>query len=274
MLKKETLQLIAKLTKTKVEDIEKAIKDEKEVDISIDEKITPFSEEEITMLKTNTYNEGKKAGVEMEIKEVKEKLGLQFQGKSIDGLLEAHSKKVLADAKIEPEKKVQELNEKLSNVQKTVSEYEEKLKAKDSEVKLIRRKTELSKYIPAPSEDGPALEADDIIRMMEGKGYEFTDNETGVLVIKKDGKEVVDKVSNPLPVKDVITGFMKDKKLIVEPAVPGGRGGGDKKDSGITTKLSEIKSRFAAEGKSTLGSEFKQAVDAAVKANPEFDLSN
>src|SRR5687768_14504869 len=63
-LKKEVLQKIATILKVKDTDLEAAIKDEKEVDITIDEKLQSFTEPELTVLKSNSYNDGKKAGVE------------------------------------------------------------------------------------------------------------------------------------------------------------------------------------------------------------------
>lgn len=271
-LKKETLQKIATLTKTKIEDLEKAIKDEKEVDFVIPDKLTVLDDAEVQTLKTNEYNSGKVAGVEMSVKETKDKMGLNFSGKTIEGLVEAATKKALDDAKVTPDEKVKELEGKITTLQGTVKEYETKMAEKDSEVTTIKTNSELYKHIPAPGENGPALGADDVIQLMKANGYEFK-NENGAITAYKGGKQLQDKLSNALPVKDVVSGFMKEKKLIIEDGTPGGRGGGDKKAAVKATKYSELEKQFKADGKSLLGEEFSKAVQQAVKDNKEFDMN-
>lgn len=272
-LKKETLQKIATLAKVKVEDLETAIKDEKEVDVVIPEKLATFTDDEVQTLKTNEYKSGKEAGVEMAVKESKEKLGLTFTGKTIDGLVEAATKKALDDAKIAPDAKVQELEGKISTLQGTVKEYETKIAEKDSEVSTIKTNSELYKHIPIPGENGPALSQDDVIGMMKNNGYEFR-NENGAITSYKGGKKMTDKLSNDLPLKDVVSEFMKEKKLVSEEVVPGGRGGKDEKPGAKAMKLSDLKKQFTDQGKSLLGEEFNKAVQQAVKDNKEFDMQN
>lgn len=273
MLKKEALLKIATLAKIKVEDLETAIKDEKEVDVTIPDKLSTFTDEEVTTLKSNEYKSGKEAGVEMAVKESKEKLGLTFSGKTIDGLVEAATKKALDEAKITPDAKVAELQTKLETLQTTVKEYETKISEKDNEVSTIKTNAELYKHIPAPGDKGPALSQDDVIQLMKAQGYEFK-QENGAIAAYKGGKKLTDKLSNDMPLNEVVTGFLKEKKLITEDVVPGGRGGGDNKPGAKPMKLSEVKKQFIDQGKSTLGQEFNDAIMQAKKDNPEFDLQS
>lgn len=272
-IKKESLQKIAALAKIKVEDLEVAIKDDKEVEITIDEKLSTFSETEVETLKDNEYKRGKTAGVEMAVKEVKEKQNLDFQGRTIEGLLEAHKKHVLTEAKIEPAQKVLELETKITTLQKTVGDYENQLAEKDQEVTGVKINGELYKHIPALGENGPALGADDVIQLMKANGYEFK-FENGTTVAYKEGKQLADKLGNAIPSKDVVSGFLKDKKLITDPVVPGGRGGTDQKPGARPMKLSEIKKQFEDQKKSLLGSEFSEAVAQATKDNKDFDMNS
>lgn len=271
-LKKETLQRIAVLTKVKVEDLEAAIKDDKEVDVAIDEKLTVMSETEVTTLKTNEYNSGKSKGVEMAVKETKEKLELDFQGKTIDGLIEAHKKKVLDEAKINPEKKVTDLEQKVLTLQKTITEQEKTIAEKETEVTGVKINGELMKHIPSFGEEGPALGSDDVIAMMNRNGYEFK-LENGKVVPYKDGKQLQDKLSNPREAKEVVSDFLKQKKFITDDKTPAGRGSGDKRPASKAGTLTELKDKFKAEGKSLLGSEFSAAVEAAAKENKDFDMT-
>lgn len=271
MISKATLQKIASLLKIKAEDLETAQSDTAEKDVEIGELAT-YSADELTTLKNNEYNAGKRNGVEMAVKESKEKLGLDFQGKSIDGLIEAASKKALADAKIDPSQKDKELNDKITNLQNTVKEYEKKLSEKDIEVEGIKTSSELSGYIPAPVKDGVQYNQKEILSIMQANGYDFV-RENGKLVVKKDGQLMQDKLSNPQQPADVIKGFMTERNYIKTEQELGGHGGSDKKPGSKAVKLSELKQQFASDGKSLLGEEFNTAVQAAVKEYPEFDMS-
>lgn len=276
-LKKEAIAKIASLLKLKEADLETAIKDEKEVDIAIDDKLQTFSEDEVTQLKNNEYAKGKTTGVEMAVKELKDELKLDFTGKTIKGLLEASNKKALEDAKIEPDKKVKELQDKLTTVQTTASELQTKLQQKDQEIAAIRDTSEVATYIPALGDNGPALGSSEVIQLMKANGYDFKRNDAGKLTAWKDGKEMQDKLSNPQPVKDVITGFMKEKKLITDEGgggAAGGRGGGkDKLPAGTYAKFSELKKAWEDSGKSTYGEEFQAEIKRVQEANKEFDMT-
>jgi hypothetical protein len=270
-LKKEVLKKIAALLKLKEADLETAIKDEKEVDLVIDEKLNTFTEDELKTLKDNEYKTGKEKGVEIAVKEAKEEEGLEFQGKTIKGLLEAKAKKALADAKLTPDKQVTDLQQKVDNLQTTVKTYEKQIADKDAEVDGIVINSELRKHIPIGEES--VFDQDDVIAKMKRSGYDFK-RENGKVVPYKDGKVVIDKVSNAREAKDVVTDFMVEKKLITKEAGIGGRGDGDRKPAGKVTKMSELKKQFADAGKNVQGQEFAQAVEQARTDNKEFDMNS
>ena len=270
MLKKETITKVATLLKIKETDLEAAIKDEKEVDVAIDAKLQTFDDTELQTLKSNSYKEGKKAGVEMEVDEIKKELSYDFTGKTIKGLIEFNKKKVLEDAKIEPEKKVTELNEKLTTIQKSYKELETKLAEKDTEVATTKTKSEVFKHIPAFGEDS-GFDQEDVYNKMVREGYEYK-LENGKTVAYKDGKQVLDKVGNPVEIKDVVNNYVVEKKIVTPEAGPKGRGGGNGAASSKFASLSELKKVYQDQGKSLMGQEFSEAVQKAAKENPEFAL--
>jgi hypothetical protein len=270
MLKKETIEKIEALLKIK--DLAAAIADTEEKDIAIPD-LTTLTDDELKVLGSNKYNEGKKAGVEMNVDEVKKKLGLEFTGKTVEGLVEAAQKKAVVDAKVSPDEKVKELTEKVTNLQTTVKDYETKLAEKDSEVSNIRTISEIHKHIPDFGENAPALSKDETWSLMKANGYDAK-VENGNLVLYKDGKQVKDKLENAVKAQEVIGGFLKEKKLVTETATPSGRGGSDSRPPAVFTKLSEVKKKFETEGKSTLGEEFSAAVAKAKADNKEFDMAS
>lgn len=88
---------------------------EKEVDIS---GLEIVKKTDLELRMTNIREEAKTAGLEVAVKNAREKLGLDFTGKTIDNLVDAYGKKVLADAKIDPDKKVIELTTDLDALRK------------------------------------------------------------------------------------------------------------------------------------------------------------
>lgn len=266
MLKKETIDKISTLLKIKPEDLTTAIADKEEVDVAIDDKLMVLTDTEKTTLEKNKYDEGKKAGVEMEVDKIKKEAGLDFQGKTVKGLVEAAQKKTLEDAKIPEAEKVKELQTKLEKVQSTATELEKKLTEKDAEVNSVKTQGLIVKDLPTNT----TLPGDKVLLLMKADGYEYK-NEDGKIVWYKDGKALTDKLGNNLATKDVATEYVTTNKLSTEEIIPpGGRGGGDKKPVGGFTKLSEVKKHFEDSGKSTLGSEFAEAVENAAKDNKEF----
>ena len=272
MLTQEVINRLAALAKIKAEDLKAAIDATEEKAVDIDASVVAFNETELSTLKANEYNRGKVTGPEMLIKEAKEKLGLDFTGKTIDNLLDAYSKKVLADAKIEPEKKVKDLEEKLSTAQATANDFKTKLEQKEQEVSKIKDMTEIAKFIPAFGDNAPALGHDEVITLMQANGYNYQRNDAGKLVFMKDGKELTDNLGNAVDPSVAITGFLKEKKLIVDAPAPGGRGAGNNTPPAAFTKLSEIKKHFTDQGKSLMGQEFMAEVEKARAANADFKL--
>lgn len=272
MLSQEVLKRLATLAKVKVEDLKAAIDDPAEKAVEIDTAVISFTEQELTTLKTNEYNNGKVKGPEMLIKEAKEKLGLDFNGKTIDNLLEAYSKKVLADAKVEPEKQVKELQDKLALVQNTAKDFETKYQEKEKEVARIKDISEIGKFIPAFGDNAPALGQEEVLSLMKANGYDYKRNDAGKLIFTKNGTEVMDHLSQPLEPSAVINTFLKEKKIIIDAPAPGGRGGGDHTPPAAFTKLSDIKKHFTEQGKSMMGEEFSKEVEKAVAANKDFKM--
>jgi len=106
MYTKETLKKIADVLKLDVSVFEANLKSDKEETLEVP---VLFTEDDKNSYGTNRFNEGKKAATEIAVKDMKEKHGLDFAGKSLDAALEAFAEKKLADAKIVPDEKVKKL---------------------------------------------------------------------------------------------------------------------------------------------------------------------
>lgn len=267
-----TAEVKAYLTSVKIDPakLEAAAKDEKEVAVDIPKDITVLDEAGLKTVKDSEYASGKLKGVEMAVKEAKEKLGVETTAKTVDGLVKAATDKALADAKITPDAKVAELQKDLDKLRTENTTLAGTITEKDKTVSQAQTDRELFKQIPSLGENAPAV--DMVIDIMRARGYDFQIQE-GALVALKGGEVQKDKVAKLIPVKDIITGFAKEAKLLSDPIIPKGRGNEQKGPAAVYLKQSEIEAEFKASGKSTNGQEYSDAVLAAKKANADFDMN-
>jgi len=274
--KKTDLHKLATLLKMKPEDVEKVATEKDEVDLVIPEGLTVLSTDEVTTLKNNEYANGKKTGVEMAVKETRDKLGLTFTGKTMDGLVEAVQKKATDDAGAKPDEKVKQLELELTNLRKTAGEYETKVKTVQDQYDVLQLNHDLYAHIPM----GTTMPGRKIIGLMQMDGIVFK-KEEGQVFAYKDGVKVIDKLSAPVAAKDVIAGYITEQKLMgagggaAEGAGgQGGAGGAGGAGGGKLTKLSQLTAKYEGEKKSTMGKEFMDEAAALKKADPEFDFNS
>jgi len=266
---------IASLLKLDEKTFLEAIKSEKEAEVKIPEGLQIFTATELTARDDNQkklgYNDGKEAGLEIFVKEQKQKLGLDFEGKDPEKLITSLQTKVLADAKIEPNQKIKEKDEQITKLQGTVQDFENKYKASEKEKSDMRTMSKLAAAVPG----GLPFEADEVIMSMRSRGYSFDVDDTGNITPKKNGEVLRDsKTQNPLDHKAVINDYVtNERKWVTDQAdTKTGRGGGsDRRTSNVVTKMSEAKAKWEADGKSTNSADFKAFVDDAAKDNKDFN---
>lgn len=273
-LKKEAIEKIAKLTKIKTADLEAALKDEKEVDVTIPEDITTFTNDELESRDQAQKKLGEKDGREIGIKEVKKAAGLPEDAPSKDPakVAQAIIDKATTDAKVKPDEKVTQLTEQVNLLQKQLGE-------KDTEVtqhKTAAQQAALDRKILTafPKERASHLNEDEYLTLLKGQ-YQFKDVD-GNIIVEKDGKPLRDpKTTNPLPLVDAVKTIFTERKWVEEGGAggAGGRGGAGSSGGGKPTKLSDLKAKFTAEGKNLNGEEFSKAVMAAVKEDKDFDMN-
>ncbi|WP_346320775.1 hypothetical protein [Chitinophaga sp. YIM B06452] len=277
MLNEATQKAIAKLLRMDEAAFTTALKDEKEVEVKLPE-LTAFSADELRARDENTkrtgYNEGKTAGEELLIKGQREKLGLTFEGKDPDAFITALKEKILSDAKVEPNKQLQEKEVMITNLQKNIQTLQGQVSTLEGEKTAISNRSKLLAYFPENTKT--SISPSDILTLAEANGFSFKE-ENGILVPSLNGQVVRDATTqNPIPAQQWLPNFLKEKNYIVaEEPNRGGRGAGsDKMTTGTATKMSEATKAWEAEGKSANSAEFQAHVLKLAKDNPNFDMDN
>jgi ribosomal protein S13 len=219
------LNELAKFVKGGAEVLQKAIESEEEVSLDFVEG-NFVSDTELDTLKQSVFNEGKKEGGKISydhaMKDIKKDFNIELEGKDRAKIVEAIQNKIMSDAKIEPDKKVNELKSSLENLQK---KYENDLSTKESELSQLSNKLnnfkvngDLAKELP---ENLNGIDHNDFLTL--AKTTANFDYEDGQLVVKKGDKILRDKMEKPIAPKDYMTEFATNKGWINSD----GRGGGD-----------------------------------------------
>ena len=171
----------------------------------------------------NIKKESATVAIETAVKEQRNNLGLDFQGKTIENLVSAIKAKSESESKIEPDEKFKILKTEFDGL---VS----KLNEKDTEFNLFKTqiektnllneiKGEFTKHIP----DNVLVSKSTIFTEAKEKGFSF-EKEDGKIVIKDtNGNVLKDDNYSPITVKDWVSNFSTPYLAKAE----GGKGEGD-----------------------------------------------
>lgn len=270
MLNKDTAEKLGKILPKGItlEILSKAITSDKEETIDLPEGRFLTTDNESKLLDNHgktKYNEGKTAGSEITIKELKEKTGLEFEGKDADKFVSEFKTSILKDAKIEPEKKVKELQ---SSLEKLQNQYKTDLSTKDSELQRLQGSLQQQKTISQLSTIIPELSSgvskQDAITLFNAQ---FEIKEDGIY---KGGELLKDNLQNPMTLEQSVNDFLSEKGWNAQ--TPTGRGNdfqGGKGGDALPTNQKEYESYIESKGYNPAGQDAKALRMKMLESNPE-----
>lgn len=263
MLKQESITKIAELLRIDNKALSDAITADAETEIEIPE-ISVFTTAEIASRDKNKYNEGKGAGAEMLIKELKESHGVESEGKDGGKFLEAYKAKVLKEANIDPAAGKEVENALRANLAKAETERDE--------ARNTMRGMQLQGKVLSAVEGNFILSKEKVLHLMAADGYTI-DEEEGEVIFTRNGAPVRDaKTQNVIPAAKVFESFATESKLTQEaPETIAGRGGrSTQKPSGSPASFDQLKEQWESAGKSVNTAEFTAKAQELAKGNPDF----
>lgn len=198
--------------------------EEKVIDIS---GLEIVKKDDYTTRISNIRSEAANAAVEMAIKKARNDSGLEFQGKTMENLLGAYKNKVLAEANLNPDKRVTELEKDLGlmrtnyetaakQLEEVKTEFKQKENARNIDSLVVSK---LSEKLP-----NPKIPMQDVVTIFKTKN-KIQVNENGGIVFVDDKGEIKKNPStlNPLTIDEVLPDFVTPYASLPE----GGGGGGD-----------------------------------------------
>lgn len=278
MLKQDTLNRIASLLKLDAKKLSEAISDKNEVDITIDEKLQVYDDEALTKRDKNKYNEGKKAGEEMLVKEIKRKHSIEVDGDDADKVVEAIVAKTKKEAGGSASEKEKDLEAKIEQWKQKHKQAEEML----SQAQKAASEAALDRELLAsfPKNRDSKLSDDEYLFLVK-KTLEIEEKD-GKRIVKKEGKVLEnDKTLEPISLRDAIEGHFNERKWVTDEQQqqqqkPGGGGGNSKPGGGggKFSKMSDVNAYLAENGIDAKGEKGAAFIAAAVKENPQIDFNS
>lgn len=261
---------LAKLAKVSdVEAFAKALQSETDTDyqLDIDSLIVRTKEEDEdfkTNISTDVKNKAFSDAFEIQIKNMKKDLGLEFEGKKQDDFISAFKSKVLNEANVEPNKRISELEKTLNELNTDLSEKVSEITNLKSTYQKDKVKLEAQTYLNVPENLGISKEeATDLFL----RNYDVKDDG-----IYKGEERLLDaKTAKPLELKDVVSSFVTErgwnKQLVTG---RGGQGVNSQGSVGVPTNLSEFDSLAKEKGFNVGSKDYNAYLAEVVKENPDI----
>lgn len=211
--------------------IAKAIEEKKDVTIENSEFVIRTKTEEDSFV-NNIKAESKTVGIEMAVKEARNTLGLDFQGKTIDNLIEAVKAKTLTDAKIEPEAKVKELMKDVDTLKGTISTLTGEKEQIQSQFHSFKSDSVINTTLASIIPENSTLPKEDMILLLKSKMKFQVNDKNAIEILGQDGQVMKDKTTlDPMDVNVVVKSFFDDNPIYVK-GTGGGAGGEDSSGAG------------------------------------------
>lgn len=283
MLKDTTLTKLATLAKIDMPALKAAIVAADEQEIVIDENIQALTKTELESRDRNKYNEGKTAGTEMVIKDIKAKHNLEVEGVDPDKVVEAIGKKAVTDAGIAPDAAVTEQKKLTQQWKDKAAAAEQTIASVKAEKEQLAHDNKIRALLPKNRAD--ILTDDEFLMSVNGR-FKIETRENKEVVIDRATNEIIqDKTSlEPVTPGKVIENYFGERKWVTDPNAgggsggAGGRGGGNSNPGGGMKgkfgKLSEVRAHLDTEGINPQGEKGQAFIQAAIKENPTLDLKS
>lgn len=261
---KQLLQVIG----LPADEIEQLLAAEDPLDITLPDGIRVYDAEGYAALEAQLKANGKtgyiNAGKEIAIKNLKEKLGIEYDGKDADVFLQKAREKILADAGDA---------EQLATLRQQLQDYEAQLQTLSTEKQSLTRDTEWLKKFPAGRSTG--MSDEDRLLLLKTRLTQQQDDGGNTTYLYK-GKPLADEEGSYDIARTLQHVFTEERWLGDSYSMQHrpGRGTHSSRGSGYhPMTLTEAETQWERTGRKAEGYEFQAHVVSLKKENPDFDLN-
>ena len=211
-----------------------------------------------------------KTALEMEVKKFKNDLDLDFQGKTIENLIEAITEKNKNEFSKEPNEQLQAKEKDIQTLKQTLEGLMSEKETALNQLTEFKNQTTLSRELESNLPDDLAIPKEDMIYLIQKRlNPTFQDGK----VVYKKGEEILKDSTtlDPLGTKDVLTNFFSENKHYLK-GLEGGKGKGDEGGSEGNT-FSVFNEKMKQSGIESGTVEYNKKLNEAVQ-NKEVDPSH
>jgi hypothetical protein len=232
--------------------------------IEISDKVIIRTEEEDNAFQNNLKQTAKTAGLEIAIKDARTKLGLNFEGKTIDNLIDAVKQKAVADANIEPTEQLKAKEKDIETLKTTISTLTNEKESAFNQLKSFKNETIVNNSLLSVIPENVVLPKNDVLLILKNK-FNFEADENGKILVKKDGEVIKNTTTlDPIPPKEIITKFFEENPTYLK-GVEGGAGGSDSGSNGGKMTVDKYVEQAQKDGKNVNSEEFIKELETKIK---------
>lgn len=261
----ENLEVIEKSLNLEQGSLQKAIDNEDKVKIEIEELVIRTKEQDETHqtnLRSELKTEFQTAGLEVAVKEARTEHGLEFEGKTVNNLLDAFKAKTLKDAEIEPNKRITELEGDITKVRENLTTSEQKYTDLSTSVEKGKSQAGINNSIMDAIKGETTISKTQMLTLFNSE-FQTELNADGKIEIKKNGEVLKHATDLTLKsIEDVMVEFSKPFAKQVE----GGAGGEDDPGNAKEGSLAAFRKEMKDKGINESSDAFKREMQSRVKA--------
>lgn len=268
------LNINGKLIEVADEEITKAI-DEKKEQIDVTADLVLRTKEEDTTFQENLKKETIKIGAEIGRKEVIKGLGIEKEGvhksdetaiATLKDWAEVFASQKLEAAKIEPNKKVDELTKDLNTLKATIQEKETAYNGVLNEFNNYKKSNKINSDLSGAIPDNVILPKEDMMTIIGMKVKLDVDDNNRTIGIGADGQPLKNQTTlEPLPIKDVVNNFFSENPQYLKGS-SGGAGGSDSLDKSGVQSIDQFIAEQTQLGIKPNSEQFNNVMQERIKA--------
>lgn len=267
MLSEKSVSNLATILGTDAKSLMAQISSEEEVDITLPSGDF-FTEDELSKRDTSKYLEGKDAGVEMLVKNLKKEKGYQFESKNIEDFLNHYEEDLKSKYSKNSDERVKELEGDLTKVKSSYEQELESLREQQSKYQKQLRSLELNNSLMGMMPKETTIKKDAIITLFNTE-HDIVEEDGRKFVVKNGQKLKNDKTAEPLEISQVFNEWVvKENFVKTQPGRGGQNETGDSGLSGIKT-ISKFQEKLESEGVSPNTLEYQKRYSEWRSKNPE-----
>lgn len=274
-IKKESL--VKLLVRLKIAEDDAKAKDiidaQEEKEVSIPEATKVYVGDEFTTATANLKNEGIKIGKELAVKDLKEKAGLDYEGKDLDKFLTEYKSHVQKEGNISVDDKVKERDKTIGELKAALKKEQEEKAAEITKGQALRNDVDLLRILPKDRDD---RFSDDHWLSVVKSELQFGEEDGKPIVKDRQGNVIKDAQFNAVSYETAMGDLFKSKKWNKEEQGPGPKGPGfedSKKVPGAINNMKEFKAYCASNNWDLKGQEAQAKLTEVTKANKDFNFN-